>query len=300
MEQICTLSMLSSENLKGRGFFKVAQMRMLLVDEASQIRVDEYPVRFPSILRLHRNASGQHVFHYFRENLETVAFFGDHMQLAPYQSADIKQIKSVFENKHLGEGNENFHFLDTQYRMPSVVGDFLSKMMYRGKLQSSSSVHPSENAVLFVDCKEGREVQLSEGGSKNPFEAEKIVELVRLWYQHKEFKVITPYDAQRDLIEKSLKHAELPWEDRVFNVDSFQGQECDYILISVVRTEKVGFLKEAKRSNVMLSRLKKGMVIVTNRGFCEGAGKHTLVAQLGIEGKWMSSKDIGSGDVRFP
>ena len=39
----------------------------------------------------------------------------------------------------------------------------------------------------------------------------------------KKFRIITPYDAQRGAIEAALKHAELPWEDTVFNVDSFQG-----------------------------------------------------------------------------
>ena len=39
----------------------------------------------------------------------------------------------------------------------------------------------------------------------------------------KNFRIITPYDAQRGAIEAALKHAELPWEDTVFNVDSFQG-----------------------------------------------------------------------------
>ena len=39
----------------------------------------------------------------------------------------------------------------------------------------------------------------------------------------KMFRIITPYDAQRGAIEAALKHADLPWEDTVFNVDSFQG-----------------------------------------------------------------------------
>ena len=31
------------------------------------------------------------------------------------------------------------------------------------------------------------------------------------------------YDAQRNILEKELKAAKLPWEDKCFNVDSFQG-----------------------------------------------------------------------------
>ena len=39
----------------------------------------------------------------------------------------------------------------------------------------------------------------------------------------KEFKVITPYDPQRDLLEYMLYEAGLPWMNTVFTVDSFQG-----------------------------------------------------------------------------
>lgn len=42
----------------------------------------------------------------------------------------------------------------------------------------------------------------------------------------KDFRIITPYDAQRSLLENVLKSAKLPWEDKVFNVDSFQGKRC--------------------------------------------------------------------------
>lgn len=38
------------------------------------------------------------------------------------------------------------------------------------------------------------------------------------------YHIITPYDAQRCLIESQLKEGDLKWEDKVFNVDSFQGE----------------------------------------------------------------------------
>lgn len=63
------------------------------------------------------------------------------------------------------------------------------------------------------------------------------------------FRVITPYDAQRSKLEDAIKSHNLPWEDKVFNVDSFQGNEEDVIIISLVRTKKVGFLSN-KRSVV--------------------------------------------------
>ena len=40
------------------------------------------------------------------------------------------------------------------------------------------------------------------------------------------FRIITPYDAQRSALEQALKEEDLNWEDKCFNVDSFQGPYC--------------------------------------------------------------------------
>jgi regulator of nonsense transcripts 1 len=62
---------------------------------------------------------------------------------------------------------------------------------------------------------------------KNEPEITVVVHLARLYYrQGKEYRVITPYDAQRSAIEKQLELANLPWQDKCFNVDSFQGKRC--------------------------------------------------------------------------
>jgi hypothetical protein len=54
-----------------------------------------------------------------------------------------------------------------------------------------------------------------------------IIHLARLYHgQGKEYKIITPYDAQRSAIERQLRLAKIPVEDKCFNVDSFQGKQC--------------------------------------------------------------------------
>ena len=63
------------------------------------------------------------------------------------------------------------------------------------------------------------------------------------------------YDAQRHEVEQQLRsQSGLPWEDRVFNVDTFQGREEDIIIVSLAATERLGFLKDNRRVNVMLTR----------------------------------------------
>jgi AAA domain len=58
------------------------------------------------------------------------------------------------------------------------------------------------------------------------------------------------------------------------------GNEEDFIIISLVRSEKIGFLKEDRRVNVMLTRCKKGMIILTSRAFVEGKASSSLVGGL--------------------
>lgn len=55
-------------------------------------------------------------------------------------------------------------------------------------------------------------------------EADAVILIVKALVQNnKKFRVVTPYDAQRGLIEHKLRSEGLPWKDKCFNVDSFQG-----------------------------------------------------------------------------
>jgi hypothetical protein len=52
------------------------------------------------------------------------------------------------------------------------------------------------------------------------------------------------------------------------------------VILSSVRTKWPGFLKSQPRMNVALTRCRKGMVVVTDKGFLQGKGKKTLLGQL--------------------
>jgi regulator of nonsense transcripts 1 len=52
-----------------------------------------------------------------------------------------------------------------------------------------------------------------------------VINLARIYHkQGKQFRIIAPYNGQRSMIEKQLELAKLPWEDKCFDVDSFQGK----------------------------------------------------------------------------
>lgn len=61
---------------------------------------------------------------------------------------------------------------------------------------------------------------------------------------------------------------------------STTGNEEEHIIISLVRSDKVGFLKNIRRTNVMLSRCKRSMVICTSRAFLNGIASSSLVGTL--------------------
>ena len=58
---------------------------------------------------------------------------------------------------------------------------------------------------------------------QNTEEVNAIVNIVKKYYHHKDYCVITPYDAQRNTIMNALKAADAPRFEHVYNVDSFQG-----------------------------------------------------------------------------
>ncbi|KAG9314976.1 P-loop containing nucleoside triphosphate hydrolase protein [Chiua virens] len=295
---LCTLSMLSSDVLRWGGAFRMAPLHTVVVDEASQIEIGDYIPLFSSF-----------------STIRKAIFIGDDMQLPPHGHDDIQDLQSVFEVDHLikqdsSSGKKPFIFLDTQYRMPPQIGDFIAQTVYpsqdpeneHSKLKSSDQ-HPLANEksplCYFVNVP-GQQVSQVKSW-KNLEECKAVIKLASVFQAEKRmFRIITPYDAQRSLIETELKEAELEWGDKCFNVDSFQGNEEDYIIISLVRSRDLGFLSDLRRMNVMLSRCKRGMVIFTSKAYIEkyaGSDK-SLIGKLKHD--WYDSEDsswIEVGDL---
>ncbi|KAG5638090.1 hypothetical protein H0H81_001857 [Sphagnurus paluster] len=286
------------------GFFKVVPVKQLVIDEASQIKIEDFMVRNGSIseaLCEITNVTRQPIFRKFRKTLHKVCFFGDPKQLPPYGKDNVPEIKTIFDLPHLKGCGE---FLDTQYRMPVRLGDFISKNVYGGRLKSQHSIQDT-HCVSFVHAANSGEKR-SGFSWTNVGEIHAMTALVKNYYKHTNFCIITPYDAQRAAIERQLKAQNLPWE-RVFNVDSFQGNEADFVLVSVVRSGNPGFLNSMNRMNVLLTRCRKGLVIVTSRSFLSHGGSPTLLGSLEYhwttlvgERAWVDWRSVSEGKVDLP
>ncbi|KAI0628445.1 P-loop containing nucleoside triphosphate hydrolase protein [Trametes polyzona] len=120
---LCTVAVLSNEMLGPIGVFKHLPVERLVVDEASQIDTIEFVVLMWK----------QHLFHRFGA-LTKVCMFGDPKQLPPYGKEHAKDLmKTIFDFAHL---DRTSYLLDTQYRMPVPLGEFLSREVYESKLKS--------------------------------------------------------------------------------------------------------------------------------------------------------------------
>ncbi|PIL32979.1 hypothetical protein GSI_05097 [Ganoderma sinense ZZ0214-1] len=292
---LCTLSMLSNPCLREMGVFAYRPVERLVVDEASQIDTFEF----------------MHLFHSFSK-LEKVCMFGDPKQLPPFGKEVAPNMQTIFDFKHLDASS---YFLDTQYRMPVPLGNFISRTVYDSKLKSEHDVHDikTSKCVLFVDVRKGAEERAGDSW-KNTEEVNTIVNLVESFYHDKEFCIITPYDGQRTALAEALRRAKLPAdftdkaESFIYNVDSFQGHEKPYVIVSAVRTTAPGFLRSVNRMNVMLTRSQAGMVLVTQRAFLRGAGKSTLLSRLahqwehrvGERAAWVDAMEVANGRAALP
>jgi DNA replication ATP-dependent helicase Dna2 len=136
----------------------------------------------------------------------------------------------------------------------------------------------------------------------NRFEAEKIVELVRIFRghgQHESIGIITPYRAQIALIKEALQQSEIDTEELTIDtVERYQGGARDIILISLCtnaasQMDSLVSLSEEgvdRKLNVALTRARERVVVLGNeallsqnkvyRAFIEFCRSHSPVQEV--------------------
>ena len=88
-------------------------------------------------------------------------------------------------------------------------------------------------------------------------------------YKPENITILCTYKGQKDLIKEIYKK-KCGWNNlfnnigKISTVDKYQGQQNDFIILSLVRTTKIGYLRDIRRFIVSLSRARKGLFIFGN------------------------------------
>ncbi len=92
-----------------------------------------------------------------------------------------------------------------------------------------------------------------------------------LGYRSDQIVILTSYNGQKALI-KDVVAAKCAWHPligapkSVETVDKFQGQQADYVLLSLVRTKAIGHIRDMRRLVVAVSRARLGLYVFGRAG----------------------------------
>jgi regulator of nonsense transcripts 1 len=209
---------------------------------------------------------------------------GDHCQLGPVvlckNAAKAGLKMSLFER--LVKLKIKPHMLQVQYRMHPKLSEFPSNTFYDGNLQNgvTSDERTYYNVNIWPNVKKptffyhivGKEEFSASGTSYLNREEADFIEtivksLLKCTVKPEQIGIITPYEGQRCyIVSRMLKNC-ASTEIEVSSVDSFQGREKDYIIMSCVRSNNhhgIGFLDDPRRLNVSLTRARYGLILVGN------------------------------------
>jgi DNA polymerase III delta prime subunit len=192
---------------------------------------------------------------------------------------------------------------DTFYDGKLKTDEKREKEALQGKLLFSCSNALTASPIVVVEFPHVSTTKSPEGFERakpkwhNPTEIDTVIDVLRHLTPTKSNRgkptlaVLSPYASQVALIDQRMT---LAFENKLRHirdgfatvrkglgytgtVDSFQGSEADVVVVSLVRNNPrtglgaVGFLRERRRMNVMLSRAKDKLVLVGSLGFLEEA-----------------------------
>ncbi|KAL9593532.1 MAG: hypothetical protein Q9219_007511 [cf. Caloplaca sp. 3 TL-2023] len=224
--------------------------------------------------------------------LQRVVLCGDHLQNSPIiQNLAFRQFAKLEQSLflrlvRLGVPTIN---LDHQGRARPSIAE-LYKWRYP-KLENLPSVLTEDEYLRanagfryeyqFIDVSDYKgagESQPTPHFFQNLGEAEYAVAIYQymrlLGYPASKISILTTYAGQRALIRDVLGHRCA--RNRLFGlprlvttVDKYQGEQNDYIILSLVRTTRVGYLRDIRRLTVALSRARLGLYILGRRSVFE-------------------------------
>ena len=223
-----------------------------------------------------------HVLSLLTKNTKQLILIGDHKQLKPKPynfELETKYNFSVSMFERLINNKIPYAPLKYQRRMKPQFADFV-RIIYGDKeyidykdVFNKEDVKGMEKDMYFITHNnlEGENEALR--SKQNDYEAKYLSKLcaylLKQGYNSDQITILTFYVGQVLLIKKYLKNMKNDKLSaiRVSSVDNYQGEECDIILLSLVRNNKkneIGFLRNFNRVCVAFSRAKIGLYIIGN------------------------------------
>eukprot|EP00271_Cylindrocystis_brebissonii_P006901 TRINITY_DN197_c0_g1_i1.p1 TRINITY_DN197_c0_g1~~TRINITY_DN197_c0_g1_i1.p1 ORF type:complete len:1299 (+),score=219.01 TRINITY_DN197_c0_g1_i1:142-3897(+) len=253
----------------------------VVVEESAQIL--EIETFIPLVLQ--READG-------KARLKRVVLIGDHQQLPP-----VVKNPAFQKYSHLDQSLfTRFVRLGTPYTelnaqgraRPSIAKLYSWRYRDLGDLPhvQKERVYQLANAgfahtfqLVNVEDWQGKgEMEPNPWFYQNLGEAEYLVSCYQymrlLGYPADKIAILTTYNGQKHLIRDVVKrrcagHPLFGEPSKITTVDRYQGQQNDYILLSLVRTRTVGHLRDVRRLVVAMSRARLGLYVFCRRGLFE-------------------------------
>lgn len=223
-----------------------------------------------------------------------IVLSGDHFQLPPVVKNLQAQKEGLAETllDRCIKFNGAVSLLNKQYRMNLPIMAFSNIYFYNNELQADDTVKDSTLAgveedsfynkpIEFIDtagCSFDEEQNPETLSSYNIGEGNllfKHISQLLTWYNGLSYTtpitvgIISPYKEQINWLKENRIAYEFSLEKisefRIKTIDGFQGEECDIIYISLVRSntqQQIGFLGDIRRMNVAITRAKKKLVII--------------------------------------
>jgi uncharacterized protein len=213
-----------------------------------------------------------------------IRLFGDPRQLAQPSKGAHPEGADASALEHLLDGaatmpEERGRFLEHTYRMHPSICEFVSAVIYEGRLHPAPGEHLERQAVEGFSALQYVPVLHEGNRSWSSGEVEEVDEIVRglvgkEWTDRTGFSreltvddvlVVTPYNAQVAKLTEAL-----PTGARVGTVDKFQGQQAPVVIYSMATSSaddvprSMEFLYDLHRLNVAVSRAKAMCVLVAS------------------------------------
>ncbi|KAI9828184.1 MAG: hypothetical protein M1826_006112 [Phylliscum demangeonii] len=220
--------------------------------------------------------------------LQRIVLCGDHLQNSPViQNLAFRQFANLEQSLFLRLVRQGVPTLtlDKQGRArPSLAGLYRWRYQHLGDLpivqtapeyqQANAGFRYEYQFIDVPDYKGAGESEPSPHFIQNLGEAEYAVAIYQymrlLGYPASSITILATYAGQRALIRDVLSHrcARNPLFGLpriVATVDKYQGEQSEYIILSLTRSSRVGYLRDVRRMTVALSRARLGLYILGRR-----------------------------------